>query len=182
MSANAGGSVRHKCHHCATKDCEFFGVRRQVDDPEGCPRFTRLDPALRLPRWKNPDGTDKRRIRKAISVSMPQSCEYFIKHCVVGPNSKYHGEFTKGVADCVEHMIAQWKEDGEWPVIPKPVYTERDPIIRVKLTFMPATIADLTEIEEHFKGTPQKTKRSAIIVHCIDMVRCGKARELKKEE
>ena len=72
----------------------------------------------------------------------------------------------------VEHVIKQWKEDGKFPEIPKTDYSKCE-VLRPKLSLMPEVYSLMDEVIDHFKDTPQRTNRSQIINHCIDILREG---------
>lgn len=162
------GVSLHRCHHCATKDCEFFGERRVVEG--GCEKYTLLDPLLRRPRWENPDGTRRRRIRKVCSYKIdPDNIDFIHDYILPSNRKKFQGRFTRGIHECVDFWLAHYGD--EIPEIPP---LDRDSSwlrVEKKLAFLPATHDAMNAIKAHWQGTPKRTSRSQIINHFIYLTR-----------
>lgn len=159
-----GEKVRlHRCHHCATVECQFCGVHRIVEG--GCPIFTMLDPMLRKPRYMNPDGTYKRRINKVTTVKFdPENIDFVRDVIVPSDPKKFLGHFNRGVIACVNHFFQKYP--GEFPVIPADRLSEFCRIDK-KIAFTPESWGLMNDLIEYWAGTEHKVSRSHLVNYCI---------------
>lgn len=108
--------------------------------------------------------TTRRKKKTCLTLSVENAA--FIREVILPSQPDCKGRFTRGLALCIEHSLAELAD-----TVPEIPHREGRPIKTVDCTLEPETMNDLDEIVSYWHGTPRQCNRSQVVDFFIDDLR-----------